>query len=249
MSDKRSDAAIPTGTSALTLQVLSAGAAAAVVKAVQERFELRSGCTLQASFSAVVEMRDKLLAGAPCDLLILTMPMLQELVVAGHIRAGSLRSLGRVRTGVAVKAGCPHPPIGDADALAAALRAAAEIFHPDPHKATAGVHFMNVLKALGLEQELAPALRPFPNGATAMAGLAAAPGTALIGCTQETEINYTPGVELVGSLPAGFELVTDYALGLCSRAQQPALAQGLADLLTGEASKQARRRGGFVFDE
>jgi molybdate transport system substrate-binding protein len=69
----------------------------------------------------------------------------------------------------------------------------------------------------------------------------------LIGCTQVTEINYTPGVDLVDVLPAEFELSTDYTLGICSAAQHPEQAQLLADLLCGSASESVRRQGGFEF--
>jgi molybdate transport system substrate-binding protein len=69
-----------------------------------------------------------------------------------------------------------------------------------------------------------------------------------IGCTQETEINYTPGVELVGSLPKEFELATDYTLGVCTGARQPELARQLAELVAGPASAQIRRQGGFAFN-
>ncbi len=79
---------------------------------------------------------------------------------------------GLVKTGVAVKAGSRHPKIGNREELAAAFRAANGIYHPDPDKATAGIHFMNVLKALGLDQELKAKLRPYPNGATAMGEMA-----------------------------------------------------------------------------
>ena len=154
------------------VHVLSGGAAAAVVKGVQAQFERETGATVSATFSAVGQMRDQLLAGAPCDLVILTRPLVAQLVASGHVAAGSERSLGLVRTGVAVRAGTKHPAIGNRAELAAAFRAAREIYHPDPEKATAGIHFMNVMKALGLDRELAAALRPFPNGATAMAAMA-----------------------------------------------------------------------------
>ena len=69
----------------------------------------------------------------------------------------------------------------------------------------------------------------------------------VIGCTQETEINYTPGVDLVGSLPREFELATDYTLGICTKAQQPELAKELAAMVAGPASEAIRRQGGFEF--
>lgn len=229
------------------VNVLSGGAAAAVVKGVQARFEQETGARVNGSFSAVGQMRDQLVAGAPCDLVILTKPLVAKLIESGHVVAGSAKSLGLVKTGVAVPAGAARPKIDNREALAAAFRAASEIYYPDPEKATAGIHFMNVLKALGLDQELKAAFRPYPNGATAMAEMAKSKSTSVIGCTQETEINYTPGVDLVGSLPKEFELATDYTLGICTRAQEPALAQQLAAMVAGPASEAIRRQGGFEF--
>jgi molybdate transport system substrate-binding protein len=229
------------------VNVLSGGAAAAVVKGVQAQFERETGATVNGTFSAVGQMRDQLVAGAPCDLVILTRPLIARLVESGHVVAGSEQSLGLVKTGVAVPAGATHPKIGNREELAAAFRAAGAIYYPDPEQATAGIHFMNVLKALGLDQALQAAFRPFPNGATAMAEMAKCRERNAIGCTQETEINYTPGVDLVGSLPREFELATDYTLGLCTKAQRPELARKLAALLAGPASEAIRRQGGFGF--
>jgi molybdate transport system substrate-binding protein len=229
------------------VNVLSGGAAAAVVKGVQAQFERETGAQVNAAYSAVGQMRDQLLAGAPCDMVILTKALVDQLVASGHVVAGSAKSLGIVKTGVAVPSGRPHPKIGSRAELAAAFRAAEEIYYPDPEKATAGIHFMNVLKSLGLDQELQAAFRRFPNGATAMAEMARSKAANVIGCTQETEINYTPDVDLVGSLPREFELATDYTLGLCTKAQQPQLAKQLAALVAGPASEAIRRQGGFQF--
>lgn len=231
----------------MTMHVLSGGAVAAVVKAVAPEFERTTGSRIDGTFNAVGAMRDRLLAGAPCDLAILTAPLIAQLTASGHVVDGSARSLGRVRTGVAVRAGSPHPPVKTAEQLAAALRAAQVIYFPDPDQATAGIHFMKVLKSLGLDEQLAPALRRFPNGATAMAELARSEHAIAIGCTQLTEINYTEGVERVDALPPEFELATDYTLGICTAAREPAHAQVLADLLAGPASQQVRRQGGFEF--
>ena len=229
------------------MNVLSGGAAASVVNGVKAQFEKATGATLHGTFSAVGVMRDKLVAGAPCDLVILTQPLIAQLIGSGHVVADSARSLGRVRTGVAVRSGNAHPKIQSRSDLAAALQAARGIYFPDPEKATAGIHFMSVLKALGLDQSLAGVLRPFPNGATAMAEMARSDETGLIGCTQVTEINYTPGVDLVDVLPTEFELATDYTLGVCTGSAAPEHARLLADLLTGPASEAIRRQGGFEF--
>ena len=117
----------------------------------------------------------------------------------------------------------------------------------DPQLATAGIHFMKVLTALGLHERKAAQFRVYPNGATAMGEMAKSNEPGLIGCTQVTEINYTAGVDLVANLPTEFELATDYTLGVCSSATEPALAQQLSDMLCGSASEAIRRQGGFEF--
>jgi molybdate transport system substrate-binding protein len=227
------------------LHLISGGAAQGLVGQFSERFAAEHGLAIDGTFGAVGLMKDKLLAGAPCDVVILTAALIQELEQQGHVQPGSARPLGIVRTGVAVKAGDPMPDVGTPEALAAALRGAREIYFPDPVKATAGIHFMKVLKALGLDQELAARLRPFPNGATAMREMAAAPGNKLVGCTQVTEILYTSGVQLVGVLPKAYELATVYTAAVCSRAASPAQARALVDLLSAESSRTQRLAGGF----
>ena len=131
-------------------------------------------------------------------------------------------------------------------ALAQALDAAPGIYFPDPVKATAGIHFMKVLKALGgRDQSLAGRLRPFPNGATAMGELAKAAERGVIGCTQVTEILHTQGTQLVGVLPKAFELATVYTAAVCTKAVEPVAAAALVALLAGGAASQVRAAVGF----
>jgi len=229
------------------MHVLSGGAAAAVVKAVQVEYEKATGDTVHGTFSAVGQMRDQLVSGTPCDVVILTKPLIDQLTASGHVVAGSARSLGKVKTGVAVRSGTAHPGVATRAELQAAMSAAQGIYFPDPDKATAGIHFMNVLKALGLDETMRSKFRIFPNGATAMGEMAKSTESGLIGCTQVTEINYTEGVDLVDVLPHEFELSTDYTLGICTHAQNPKHAELLADLLTGAASAAVRKQGGFEF--
>ena len=227
------------------LHVISGGAAQGLVGQLSERFAADHGFKPEGTFGAVGLMKDKLLGGAPCDVVILTAALIEELEQQGHVVPGSARALGVVRTGVAVKAGQPKPEVGTPQALAGLLRSATGIYFPDPVKATAGIHFMKVLKTLGLDQELTDRLKPFPNGATAMREMAAASGDGVVGCTQVTEILYTPGVQLAGVLPSAFELATVYTAAACVRAADPVAAQALVDLLAAEASRAQRLAGGF----
>jgi molybdate transport system substrate-binding protein len=229
----------------MKIQILSGGAAQGLVATLAAQFGSATGCEIDGTFDAVGAMRDKLVAGAPADLVILTQALIAELARAGHIAEGSALDIGVVLTGVAVRAGDPQPAIGNPAAVREALRAADAVYFPDPKLATAGIHFAKVVDMLGLRAELAGRLRPFPNGSTAMRELAAAKSARPIGCTQVTEILATPGAELVGPLPKELELATVYAAGVCAKAAQAALARQFVAMLTDDASRDLRRRLGF----
>lgn len=228
-----------------SLNILSGGAAQGLVAQLRGPFFHETGRSIEGSFGAVGLMRDKLLAGEPCDVLILTQTLIEQLQASGQVLPGSARALGVVRTGVAAKAGEPMPRVDTPEALKAALLGARGIYFPDPEKATAGIHFMNVLTSLGIAQALGPRLRPYPNGATAMRAMAESAETGLLGCTQVTEILYTPGVVLVDVLPKAFELATVYTAAVASASAQPQAAHLLIDLLSGPGAEQQRRSGGF----
>jgi molybdate transport system substrate-binding protein len=229
----------------MNLHILSGGAAQSVVNGLAGEFRAASGYGLDCSFSAVGAMKAKLLAGAPADLVILTQALIAELATGGQVLPDSCADLGRVRTGVAVRAADSVPDIASAAALRSALLAAEGIYFPDPQKATAGIHFAGVLDRLGVRGEVEPRLKTYPNGATAMRELALGQGARLIGCTQVTEIKNTPGVVLAGLLPREFELATVYSVGVCAAAASPEAARRFIRLLAGEASRELRLKAGF----
>jgi molybdate transport system substrate-binding protein len=129
--------------------------------------------------------------------------------------------------------------------LRASLEAATSLYCPDTERATAGIHFAKVLTALDLHDAVAARLRTYPDGATAMRELAQSVEPWPLGCTQVTEILYTPGVRLVGPLPAEFELATVYAIAVAADSPHPDLARSFAALLAGPAAKLLREHGGF----
>lgn len=228
-----------------TLHLLSGGAAKGLVSAVQQRFQEQTGFDISGRFDAVGMMKDQLLAGAPCDVVILTSALITQLTESCDVTAGSARPLGLVKTGIAVKEGATPPPLGTVAQLRQALLAAGAIYFPDPVKATAGIHFMKVMKLLGIDAEVAGRLRPHPNGTAAMQALAQSDEPGAIGCTQATEIIFAPGVQLAASLPKEFELATVYTAAVSSKATQPRAAAALIKLLTSEEAAGLRSAGGF----
>ena len=227
------------------LHLLCAGAVKGLVLAVQPAFESAARVRLHAQFGAVGAMREALAAGAPCDVFVATKAMVAALGESGALRAGSSAAIGRVETAVAVRSGTPLPAIDSPEALSSALLAAEAIHLPDGERSTAGRHVVSVLERLGLRDTLAPRLRMHPNGAAAMRELAAAGETHAIGCTQATEILYTPGLVLVGPLPPPFSLATVYSAAIATAARDEAVARSLVELLAGPGSAPLRRAAGL----
>lgn len=216
-----------------------------LVKALAPGFLAQTGVALEARFGAVGALKEALMSGAPCDVLIVTEAMLRALSANGAIDAEPLAPVGLVRTGVAARAGEALPRVDSAEQLKATLLAAPALYLPDIEKSTAGAHVASMLDRLGIRDALAPKLAVFANGATAMAALAEHGPARALGCTQVTEILYTPGLALVGALPDPLGLATVYSAGVSKTSNEPALAASFIAMLCGSESAALRRAGGF----
>jgi molybdate transport system substrate-binding protein len=223
-----------------SLAFLSGGAAHALVRTLAHE----AGVEVAGHFGAVGAMRERFLAGEPCDIVILTHAQVTELVAAGRAEPRMCADLGSVATSVAVRTSDAAPDVASAEGLRAALLAADAIYFPDPAKATAGIHFAKVLRELGVWDEVQSRLRVFPNGSTAMAEMARALGRP-IGCTQATEILATEGVKLLAPLPRGLDLSTVYTAAVSRAARDPVAAARFYDRLADDGAAAARASAGF----
>jgi len=226
------------------LSILSGGAAQGLVAGLAPKFKLQTGFDIEGEFGAVGAMADKLRKGTPADMVVLTVAIIAKLAEENRIVAASIADIGRVETAIAVRAGDLPVAIADAATLRDALLAAEAIFVPDIVASTAGIHVAKLLRQLGIADDVAARLKIFPNGATAMRGLAESDALRPIGCTQSTEIISTPGVVLSGPLPPGYALSTMYTAAVTRHGARQ--AQSLIDLLVGPDQREAREHAGFL---
>ena len=233
-------------THAKSVRILSGGAAQGLVEALQPSFEASTGCKIDGVFGAVGAMKDRLLAGEPVDIMILSRGLIDGLARDGHVVPQSAKDIGAVQTAIAVRSGDPAPTAGSAAELRAALLASDAIHFPDPEQSTAGIHFAKVLRDLGVWDAIADRLWPAPNGATAMRALAASTSRRPIGCTQATEIIATPGIVLAAALPPGCDLATVYSCAIAAKAGAPVEAAEFIAMLSGDPGRNSRRQLGFV---
>ncbi|MGY3444206.1 MULTISPECIES: molybdate ABC transporter substrate-binding protein [unclassified Bradyrhizobium] len=229
-----------------TLNILSGGAAQGLVRSLGPAFEAETGFVVGGDFGAVGAMADRLRAGVPTDIVILTAALIATLADEGLVVRSSIADIGRVETALAVRAGDPPARPEDAAGLRTVLLDADAIFVPDIKASTAGIHVAKVLAQLDIADVVADRLKIFPNGATAMRHLAESSDRRSIGCTQTTEIISTSGVVLSATLPPGCGLATMYTAAVATQAMAASQAQRLIALLTSPETSKLRNQAGFV---
>lgn len=223
------------------MNIISAGAAKGLLQTVAAR----EGINFTGEFGAVGAMRERLNSGAVCDVIVLTDTMIAELAMKDAVDAGSVIALGKVKTGVAVPSGAIPARVDTVASLKQRLSNASRIYFPDPERATAGIHFMKVLTALGLAESHRERFATFPNGATAMRAMADSGDTLAVGVTQCSEILYTEGVQLMGALSGEFELTTIYSAAVTARAINRGTANRLMSALASASHQMTRSAAGF----
>jgi molybdate transport system substrate-binding protein len=220
----------------MTLRIFCAGAVRGAMARLTAALEKETGEKLDFTFGAVGTLKKKVDAGEPADFLVLSRPALETLAREGRVQSGSIRELGRVGVGIAVREGARAPSIATPAELSQALLAAASLSYGDPaHGDSSGVHFDEVLERLGIKARLAPRLHLAPSG-IAVAELVRE-GKAELGATQASVIAASPGIALAGLLPRELQRLTTYAYAIASGAASADAARRMAAFLATPAAR------------
>ena len=204
--------------------------------------------TIAEHYGAVGAISARVVAGEPADVIILTAGLIDELIEQGLVVAGSRSDLGRVGTAIAVRAGVALPDVGSTDALRASLLIATKIVCPDPAVATAGKVLLEVIRILGIAEQIAPKLEFAASGNEAIIRIAQGIGTLELGVMQVSEIIAGTGVTLAGTLPRILQSKTLYSAGLAARSAHPNRSRDFINQLTGVEARTALLAAGFEVD-
>ncbi len=219
------------------IRVMSAGAVEGPVTVLAPEFSQASGHEVELAFNTVGALRDRFIAGEPTDVIILSFPVIEALEKDGRLAAGSRTDLGRASCGVAVRDGMLMPNIATVDGFKRMLKFAVSIAANDPaHGGSSGIYLADLLKRMGLYDEVAPKLKLSKTGREC--ALALVRGEAEIGITFTSEFIAVPGTRVVGTFPKEIEYVNGYA-GAIPKDAAAAPARAFLDFLASPAS-QAR---------
>src|SRR6266478_1489202 len=107
--------AAPAG--AADLKVISAGAVRGLIAQIIEDYSRQTGQKFDFTIGTTGQLRTVITAGQPADLIIISIPLMEELEKTGKLVPGSRADLGRVGIGVTVREGASAPDVATPDAL------------------------------------------------------------------------------------------------------------------------------------
>jgi molybdate transport system substrate-binding protein len=201
-------------------------------------FEKSTGQKVNLVFDTAGAAEQRFLADGHAAFLVTTQVRISAAEKNGKLRNGLTEVIGDTIGGFAARPGQPKPDISTPEKLKAALLAAPRVAFSDPARgATVGLHFLKVLDALGIRDQVLNKSVLAADGLETMHLVL--DGQADLGVTQLSEIVQANPAALVGPFPKKFDLSTTYSLW--RRADASPIADQFARLIasTPERAKLA----------
>jgi molybdate transport system substrate-binding protein len=223
-----------------TLHVMISDGMKTVIEELTPRIESSIGRKLDAQFNSSKNLRDKIQSGEQFDAAILTGDVLDDLIQKGKITAGTRVELSRTGMGVGVRAGAAKPAIATPDALKQTLLNAKSVAF-NPTGASASPTYA-IFARLGITDAMKPKLMLEAEAGRPQMNVAAGKTELVISLIPE--IQFFPGVDLVGPIPAELQSYVNFAGGLAQNARDTTAAKSLLQFLAGpEAAPVLKAKG------
>ncbi len=220
------------------ITLIAPGGIRAALEQLIPGFEKKTGRKVKATYGSGLGTKQQVAKGEAFDVPVIQPPF-PEVLASGNVVEKSATPLARVALGVAVRQGSPKPDISTIEAVKRTLLGAKSISYPNASGgAAAGVTFDEMIKKLGIAQQLEPKLKRAQGGARAMEMVAK--GEVEIGLTFVSEMN-EPGVDIVGPLPKDIAPPTRLVGFVSAHAKDPAGAKALLDYLSAPEAAAAYR--------
>jgi len=223
------------------LKVIASGGFSAAYKNLLPEFERTSGITVTTTSGASMgdgpnTIPNQVRRGVPADIIILSRDGLADLIKEKRTVPGTDTDLARSLQGMIVRAGAPKPDISTVEAFKQTLLRAKGIATTS---STGGVYLSTVLiQKLGIADQV--------KGKISFAAAASvAKGENEIGIQQVSELLGVPGVDFVGTLPEGVQLVTTYSAAIVEGSKEIEKAKKLIAFLTSDVAAPAITKSGM----
>ena len=185
------------------------------------------GHSLTAQSGTSTSLIEKVNAGEPFDVAIMTTEAMESLAKAGKVATRT--PLGRSSIGIGSRAGARKPDIGNAEALKQTFLAAKSITYAGD--GASRPHIDRMMVTLGIADVMTKKTLLEQGSVRAAAKVASGDAELLI--TLVSEILPAPGVELVGPLPMQFQNYVSFAGAAGVKSDNAAAGKSLIACLSG----------------
>ena len=212
---------------AAELKVFASRAIWTVLGEVGPEFEKNSGHKLNVIMGLSSEFVGRINGGEAFDVIAAPPAAIDGLIANGKVAADSKTNLARSGYGVVIRAGAPKPNISSVEAFKRALLNAKSITYlPVP-----GIP--QLIERLGLKEAIV-SKTTMPN--SDISSELVAKGEIELGIVAITQAFTTPGIELVGALPAEIQAYTNFGGAVSTASKAADASRDLLKFLKGPAA-------------
>jgi molybdate transport system substrate-binding protein len=178
--------------------------------------------------------------GDTFDVVVLAADAIAKLAAAGRIVRGSETDIARSGVAIAVRRDAARPPVETEEALRKAVLSARAVGYST---GPSGVALQKLFARWGIAEVIKDRVVQAPPGVPV--GTLIARGDVELGFQQLSELMNVEGIQVIGPLPPGLEIVTTFAGAICAASTQPDAARALLDFMRSPAADEAKRRHGM----
>jgi len=220
--------AIATSARAAEIKVLCTNGVRAVVDELVPRFESASGDKVVIQFEPSTQLKKRIDAGEPFDLVIMTTTLIDDEIKAGKLSADSRTFIARSGLGMSIRSGAKKPNISTVNGFKNALLNAESITYAT--QGASAAPFEVLVAKLGITSQLRPKYNLRPTAAEV--GEAVSSGIVEIGIAPVSEILPVRGVELVGPFPKEVQSYVEMTGAVSANAKEKDEAKKLLAFIT-----------------
>jgi molybdate transport system substrate-binding protein len=218
------------------ITVLTSGGTFPGLRALSSAWTAETGKKVTIVGGTVTRARDNVKNKVPGDVVLLPVAELTE--VSANLRRGTVKPIGRVHFGLAIRTGATHPDISTLPKFIAVLKESSGVGFTDPARGSAAGKWVADL----LARPEFSGVRPMPIAGTP--GLAVARDGIQYGMGPISEEITVEGVDVVGKLPREIAMHFDYSAAVLGYAtQRDEAAQFLAYITRPQARAAWKQTG------
>ena len=225
---------------AADITLLASTGVSSMMKVVLQEFEKQTGHHIKVSYDTSNLLMKRIQSNESVDLVILTAPLIDELMQSGKVKAGSRVDLAKSGIGVAIQSGKTKPDIGSPEGLKKALLETNSVAYTAT--GASGIYFSKVIDQLGIGEQVRAKAKTPAGGIIAEI---VAKGDAEMGVQMISELTGVKGTQLVGPLPGNLQMFTVFSAGMMKEAKDPQAVQSLVKFLTTPESIAVYKKQGM----